>query len=117
MKYQNKSTGQSGESFAKEYLLEKGYQILQMNFSNKFGEIDIIARDQNTLVFVEVKTKTGIDFGSPEEMINKGKLSRVRHMGMIYTNGKSVPCRIDVIAIVLTRSGEVARLTHHENVY
>ncbi len=90
---------------------------MERNFSNKYGEIDIIAKDKNTLVFVEVKTKTGIDFGLPEEMVGKGKLARVRQMATIYLKGKLVPCRIDVIAIVLGKETELVRLTHYQNVY
>ncbi len=116
MKQFNRATGRSGESMAAAALGKKGYVVLERNYSNKFGEIDIIARDRNTLVFVEVKTKIGEAFGSPEEMITPGKLARVRNMAMIYLRGASAPCRIDVVAIVLGSENEVLRLTHYENV-
>ncbi len=117
MKFFNKKTGFIGEDLATEELKKKGYAILERNFSNKFGEIDIIARDKNVLIFVEVKTKIGEYFGLPEEMISKGKLQRVRNMATIYMKGVSLPCRIDVVAIVLTPENELVRLTHYENVY
>jgi putative endonuclease len=117
MKFFNRETGNIGEDLAAETLKQKGYQILERNFANKFGEIDIIAQDKNVLVFVEVKAKTGTDFGLPEEMINPGKLHRVRNMAAIYMQGKSLPCRIDVVAVVLSPDNEVLRLTHYENVY
>lgn len=117
MKFFNKQTGIIGENFAVEVLKKKGYEILERNFSNKFGEIDIIARSKSVLVFVEVKTKIGIDFGLPEEMVGKGKLHKIRNMAMIYTSGQEVPCRIDVIAVVLGLNNQVVRLTHYENVY
>jgi putative endonuclease len=116
MKTFNRSTGRAAEAIATRALQEKGYSILERNFSNRFGEIDIIAKDKNTLVFVEVKAKTGIEYGIPEEMINPGKLQRIRNMAMVYLNGKSLPCRIDVVAIVLGTNNEVLRLTHYENV-
>lgn len=106
-----------GELLAHKELLKKGYVILERNFRNKFGEIDIIAQDRDTLVFVEVKTKIGEDFGLPEEMVGKGKLQKIRNMAMVYTNGKSVVCRVDVVAVVLGAKNEVVRLTHYENVY
>ena len=84
MKQFNRQTGRAGEGYAATYLEKKGYIILEQNFSNKFGEIDIIARDKHILVFVEVKTKIGSDFGIPEEMINSGKLQRVRNMATMY---------------------------------
>ncbi|MBI4099543.1 YraN family protein, partial [Candidatus Microgenomates bacterium] len=113
----NRDTGRKAENLAAAALEKKGYEILERNFSNKFGEIDIIAKDNETLVFVEVKAKKGETFGLPEEMINKGKLSRVRHMAEVYLAGCSLPCRIDVVAVVLDQNNEVVRLTHYENVY
>ena len=116
MKTLNRATGRATEEIAARTLQKKGYSILERNFSNRFGEIDIIARDRDTLVFVEVKAKTGIEFGLPEDMINPGKLQRIRNMATLYMNGQSIPCRIDVVAIVLGPNNEVQRLTHYENV-
>ena len=117
MKSKNYTTGRNAESLATKALIEKGYDILENNFRNKFGEIDIIAKDQDTLVFVEVKAKTGEDFGLPEEMISRGKLQRVKNMAVIYLKGQNTQCRIDVVAVVLSQEGELVRLTHYENVY
>ncbi len=117
MKFFNKQTGFIGENLAAKELEKKGYEILEKNFSNKFGEIDIIAKDKNVLVFAEVKTKIGESFGSPEEMINPRKLFKIRNMAAIYMKGQNFPCRIDVVAIVLSEDNEVVRLTHYENVY
>lgn len=116
MKTQNKQTGKRGEDLAAAHLSTKGYDILERNFSNKFGEIDIIAQDGATIVFTEVKTKVGTDFGLPEEMVGSGKLQRIRHMATLYLNGIETRCRIDVVAIVLDRDGQPIRLTHYENV-
>ncbi len=117
MKNLNRARGNFAEGVAAKELEAKGYQIVERNFSNKFGEIDIIAIEKNVLVFVEVKAKTGIDFGQPEEMINRGKLQRIRNMATIYMEGKNYLCRIDVVAIVLSHTNEILRLTHYENVY
>lgn len=116
MKQFNRKTGEVGEGIAAEFLEKKNFKIIERNFSNKFGEIDIIARDNVVLVFVEVKTKIGEDFGSPEEMINSGKLQRIRNMATMYLHGASAVCRIDVVAIVLDEFNEIVRLTHYENV-
>lgn len=117
MKALNRKTGQTGEEIATNVLIDKGYVILERNFANKFGEIDVIAKDGDILVFVEVKTKIGIEFGLPEEMVGKGKLYRIQHMAQLYMKGKLLPCRIDVVAIVLNDDNSVKRLTHYENVY
>ena len=117
MKINNRKTGHLAETLATQDLIKKGYQILENNFSNRYGEIDIIAKDRETLVFVEVKAKKGIDFGMPEEMISPGKLKRVKNMATIYMKGETLPCRIDVVAVVLSSENELIRLTHYENVY
>lgn len=117
MKSKNYTTGRLAEALATKALSEKGYSILENNFHNKYGEIDIIAKDKDTLVFVEVKAKTGEEFGLPEEMISRGKLQKVKNMAVIYLKGENVQCRIDVVAVVLSELGELVRLTHYENVY
>lgn len=116
MKTQNRAIGRLAEDMAVDALTKKGFKILERNFSNRFGEIDIIAKDKDTLVFVEVKAKKGIEFGMPEEMINAYKLHKIRNMAAIYTKGEGVLCRIDVVAIVLSSSNEILRLNHYENV-
>ncbi len=117
MKYYNKQTGHFAEGLAVRALEQKGYQILETNYSSRFGEIDIIAKDKDILVFVEVKAKKGEDFATPEEMISRGKLQKVKNMATIYMKGESLPCRIDVVAVVLSEENELLRLTHYENVY
>lgn len=84
MKTQNKETGKLGEDMAAKFLEAKGYKILDRNYSTKFGELDIIALDNNVLVFVEVKTKTSDQFGSPEEMITPHKLRQIRNTAQSY---------------------------------
>lgn len=116
MKTFNRAIGRLAEDLAAEELQKKGFKILQRNFSNRFGEIDIIAQDKDILVFVEVKAKKGIEFGLPEEMVNASKLNKIRHMATIYMKGESLPCRIDVVAIVLSEDNDIFRLAHYENV-
>ena len=117
MKINNRETGRLAEELAGKALIEKGYTILENNFSNRYGEIDIIAKDKGILVFVEVKAKKGVDFGLPEEMINPHKLRKVKNMALIYMKGETLPCRIDVVAVVLSLEGNLVRLIHYENVY
>lgn len=117
MKKFNRIVGSKAEEYAARALIKKGYAIVKRNFSNRFGEIDIIAKDGETLVFVEVKAKTGNRFGTPEEMVSKWKLNQIRKMAEIYMEGKNLPCRIDVIAILLDPASELLRLTHYQNVY
>lgn len=117
MKSFNRQTGRFAENLAAKALRDKGYQILEHNFANRFGEIDIIAKDKGTLVFIEVKAKKGERFGAPEDMISRGKLKKIQKMASVYLNGRKLLCRIDVVAIVLSPTNEIIRFSHYENVY
>ena len=116
MKQENKLTGKLGEEIAEGFLVKKGFELILRNFSTRFGEIDLIMRDKDKLVFVEVKTKKGLDWGSPEEMFTKSKLEKVKRMATVYLKGQEVPCRIDMVAVVLDPENNPVSVKHYENV-
>jgi putative endonuclease len=94
--------GLLAENFAVKLLQNKGYKILDRNFRSKFGEIDIIATDKDTLVFVEVKARWSQKFGSPEEAVTSQKLYKIRKTGEYYSllhPELSQKLRIDVVAL------------------
>lgn len=109
----NKQTGQKGEILAKEYLEKQGYKILETNkrFS-KLCEIDIIALDKKTLVFVEVKTRSSNFCGVPEEAITKTKYNNIKTGLFTYLqeNPQYKGFRIDVISIILKPKLEIKHL-------
>ena len=119
MKSRNKVTGNRGEETAVEYLKKHGFLIVERNFRTRFGEIDIVCRDGQIFVFVEVKTKIGHDFGEPEEMVGKSKIGKVKRMAEVYLQDMKldVACRVDVVAIVLDINGSVERVDHYQAVY
>lgn len=119
MKQNNKVTGNKGEEMAAKYLENKGYSVIERNFRTRFGEIDIVCWDGPILVFVEVKTKIGHDFGEPEDMVGKSKIGQVKRMGEIYVLDKNFTgqCRVDVVAIVLLPDGKIEKLEHYQAVY
>ena len=91
-----------GEDEATKKLLELGYEILQRNYKNKIGEIDIVAKDGNVWCFVEVKTKSGTGYGSPEEMVGKRKQRKIINTARFYLlehKLKNINWRIDVVAV------------------
>lgn len=101
----NKEIGALGEKLAQEFLLKKGYEILELNkrFS-RLCEIDIIAKDKNTLVFVEVKTRSGDACGSPLEAITKSKYNHIKTGIFSYLQESKLKYnkfRIDAISVVL----------------
>ncbi len=116
MKFANRETGRVGERIALEYLLAKDYEPIMTNYSTRFGEVDLIMRDKGMLVFVEVKTKKGLKWGSPEEMFTRNKYERVKRMASVYLQGKEVPCRIDMVAVVLGPNNEPVFVKHYGNV-
>jgi len=121
---QHNDVGKIGEELAKKYLEKEGYKILEQNYRTKYAEIDLIAEKANgfsgtkSLVFVEVRTKVGENWGSPEDTINKQKLFKVLQNAKSYIGFQKCnnPCRIDAICIVLSADLSVRRLTHHENI-
>lgn len=97
-----KDTGQAAEDRAADFLEGLGYKILDRNFRSKFGEIDLVALDGDTLVFVEVKARATRLFGLPEEAVNKRKIRHITLAGEYYLSlHPELPqlLRIDVIAI------------------
>jgi len=113
------SLGKYGEDLAASYLQTKGYTIIKRNFKARYGEIDIIARNDSTLIYVEVKTRIGKKYGLPEEAVTKRKIHEVTVTSEFYTMlhpylPKSR--RIDVIAIELYPDKTMKDLRHIENI-
>ena len=110
--------GTLGERVACDFLAENGYEILEKNYRCPEGEIDIIARHKDSLVFIEVRTKGSRQFGSPEESITPAKMERLRtvaaHYGQTHSNLPS-SWRIDVVAIELGKREQVSRIELIEN--
>jgi putative endonuclease len=109
----NRFIGQSGEKIAQEYLVKKGYKILETNkrFS-RFCEIDIIALDKKTLVFCEVKTRSSNLYGSPLEAITPNKYENIKKGAYLYLQERDdyKNFRIDAISIILHPKLEIQHL-------
>ncbi|MFC2001277.1 YraN family protein [Chloroflexota bacterium] len=113
-----RDVGILGERLAKDFLINHGYQVWETNYRCPEGEIDIIARHEDSLVFVEVRAKTSLEFGSPEESITPAKMARLRAVVAHYrqTHDNLPPLwRIDVVAVELDRRGETLRIDLIEN--
>jgi len=119
----SKEIGNLGEKTAEKYLKEKGYKILEKNFKRKWGEIDIIAKKKNKLIFFEVKAlqQTPEEIFLPEDKVDFKKKRRLRKIAQIYLSEKKMPLesayQIDILAIRLPLSGELnkAKIKHFEN--
>jgi len=113
-----KALGEWGEKIAGEYLLGHGYHIVETNYRCREGEIDIVALDKDYLVFVEVRTRSGCGFGSPEESVTVVKQKKLISVAFAYLqNHKNLPSlwRFDVVAIESDGKGKVIRLELIQN--
>ena len=105
--------GKKNEIVAAEYLKKKGYKILEVNYKNKIGEIDIIAEAGKYIVFVEVKARLSRAFGDPLEAIDFRKQDKIRKIANLYlmTHKKmNRPCRFDAIAVLGNDDSEIRHI-------
>jgi putative endonuclease len=111
---QRSAVGQYGEDVASRHLTEAGMQVLARNWRCDLGEIDVVARDGSTVVVCEVKTRTGLDYGTPLEAVTARKLARLRRLAArwLAESGEHPPeVRIDVVSVLVRRRG--AALVEH----
>ena len=99
-----RETGSRYEKQAAVFLEQKGYEILEMNFRCRRGEIDLVARDGEYLVFVEGKYRADLRCGRPAEAVTPAKIQRIRTAALYYLTvrcgGRELPCRFDVVEIL-----------------
>lgn len=118
MQKDNLEIGRLGENIAKKYLQDNGYRIIDQNYKTHYAEIDLIANYKEVLVFIEVRTKTGEQFGSPEESINRNKMHKLIKNAEAYVVRKNYnkQYRIDAVCIVLDKKKEIKRIDHYKNI-
>jgi len=101
-----KILGNSGETMAAQYLSQHGYKIVDRNFRfANFGEIDIIARENEYICFIEVKTRSGVSFGMPCESVNRKKQDNIKKLAYIYLkshNLKNENIRFDIVEVLVS---------------
>ncbi len=113
MRMQKKELGKKGEEIAIRFLKKKGYRILERNYVCKMGEMDIVAREKDTLAFIEVKTRTTTAFGPPQLAVNLTKQMQLSKVALYFLKEKKledVKARFDVVAILLRSRGEEIEL-------
>jgi putative endonuclease len=115
---ERKNKGAWGEDRAAEFLVREGYRILERNYRCFLGEMDIIAREGRTVVFVEVKTRSSERFGLPQEAIGPQKQRRMTAIALCYLKAHGLlgaPARFDVAAVRLGEGGE--KVTLYKNAF
>ena len=110
--------GRWGEQLAAKYLESHGYKVLDRNWRCLRGEIDLVAEEGDVLVFVEVKTRRGREYGTPEEALTRTKAKRLLELGqhyMLERDLEDVEWRVDLVAVELDRQGKLLRFEHVPN--
>ncbi|MFD2937922.1 YraN family protein [Spirosoma flavum] len=114
---QHNETGKQGEIEAARYLRDKGYEIMTQNYRYQHAEVDLIAKKGKLLVFAEVKTRSNLNYGNPEEFVSytKAKLVMKAAEQYIFANGWLHDVRFDIIAVTL--AGNELRVKHIEDAF
>ena len=115
----SQSLGRAGEAIAAGFLIEQGYAILEQNYRTPYGEIDLITRQDDVIVFVEVKTRASSSLGPPEISITRRKAEHMRSAAEYYI--QQLPevqndWRIDALSIRMHADGSSPEIDHFENV-
>jgi len=110
--------GKKGEEIAAGFLKDAGYKILNRNYMIGHSDIDILAKHNEFLVFVEVRTKSKDNQGMPEDTLTKKKLRRMKNTAELYIafNHYEGPARLDAVCIILDNSDRINHLEHYEGV-
>lgn len=113
-----RSLGNRGEEIARRYLEQKGFRLVARNVRTRFGELDLVCRHGETLVFIEVKTRrAGVRVG-PLDAVSQSKAGRLVRLAEAYVAEhwkREIPWRIDVVAVEFDRGGQFASVTHIPN--
>ena len=120
MKKFNKEVGNYGENIAKNYLMSENYELLELNYRNRYGEIDIICFDKDVIVFVEVKSRFDTTFGNPLESINLKKQKKIVNLSLLYIIKKrftNINCRFDVIEIYFNKFNDANKINHIKDAF
>lgn len=119
MSESNREKGSEAEALAAAYLESKGWVVLDQNYAFQRAEVDIVAYNQTCIVFVEVKSRSGIYFGRPEEAVNRQKIKQIYKASEAWLYERKMegsPIRFDVIAIV-QQGNEAPEITHFEDAF
>jgi putative endonuclease len=119
MKY-NKLLGAYGEDVACSYLEKQGYKILERNFNCKVGELDIVALEGDVLSFIEVKCRTGVDYGNPADAVSYSKQGKIVKAALFFMTRYKLfdhMCRFDVIEVLTDGSKEDTRINLIKNAF
>lgn len=112
-----KDFGKKGEELASKYLKNNGYEVINQNFRCKLGEIDLIAIKNNTIIFIEVKTRSNTKFGTPEQAVDSNKRKHILRTSQVFLAKNKLnnyDLRFDIISIYM--NGNIYKIEHFKNI-
>ncbi len=115
-----RGTGIKGEEEAARFLTRSGFAILDRNVRTRAGEIDLVAKEGKTLVFVEVKTRRDLEGDPPQAAVHTRKQNRLAKLAHGYLKQKRIrqtPCRFDVVSVIINEEGGVKAIRHIPNAF
>ena len=119
MKNTASKNGKIGEDSAEEFLLNKGYETLKRNYHSRYGEIDIISKNDNYLVFTEVKARSFNSIAEPKEWVDYRKQEKIVRTAACFLeeNEFDLQPRFDVIEVFIGSNGRAEKINHIENAF
>jgi putative endonuclease len=118
--FNKKEIGKIGEEIASKHIIDRGYVVLERNYRTRYGELDIIAKENNYLVFIEVKARKGTEFGYPREAVDWYKQSRIKNIASLYIAKKKLhnsKIRFDVVEVVLDEKNRAKSVVIIKNAF
>ena len=116
----NIELGKAGERLANEFLKKLGYRILFNNYRSSLGEVDIVARDKDTICFIEVKTRSSKEFGLPQESVTRQKQRKLSRLATAFLKEKNLldeSARFDVVSVLLTQDKKEPEIEIFKNAF
>ncbi|HEC78234.1 MAG TPA: YraN family protein [candidate division WOR-3 bacterium] len=113
MRYNKTELGRKGERLAREYLTSRGFIIVAHNFRCRFGEIDLIARKEKAFRFIEVKFRTGTEYGLPQESVVRRKQQKIRTTAMLWLKQRCLPVDSEIHFDVLAINEEQGKIKYN----
>jgi putative endonuclease len=116
----SRQVGGYGQNLAKDFLQQRGYEVLTENYYTRSGEIDLICQKNSQIIFIEVKTRSSNNYGIPEEAISKIKKEKLRKTALYYLQEQTIVnenWRIDSVAVEISKINKIAQIRHHKNIY
>lgn len=112
--------GETGEELAARYLAQRGFRLVERNVRLQRGEIDIVAWDGPVLVFVEVRTRRGMQYGAPLESVDRRKRERLARLARAYVHSRrlsQINCRFDVVGVLYGKGAEHPVIEHVKDAF